>query len=118
MYYFERISPAEGAQLIHSEPNLRLFDVRDLPSYAAGHIEGAMSLDEGRVGAWISRLEKDTPILIYCYHGNSSQSYAKMFSDFHFSRVYSVDGGYRPLERALQAVAPSQAPAQLAEKGL
>jgi hypothetical protein len=38
--------------------------------------------------------------MIYCYHGNASQVYASMFSDFNFREVYSVDGGYEVLAPA------------------
>ena len=40
------------------------------------------------------RLNKDAPVLVYCYHGNSSQEYAQMLADFRFNQVYSVDGGF------------------------
>ena len=53
----------------------------------------------------VNSLAKDVPILIYCYHGNASQTYAQAFVDFRFSEVYSIDGGYA----ALQALACEQA---------
>jgi glutathione S-transferase len=52
--------------------------------YRLGHVENAAQLSEERVPAWVRRLPKDQPVLIYCYHGNASQTYAQMFSDFRF----------------------------------
>ena len=42
----------------------------------------------------LSATPKDAPVLIYCYHGNASQEFAQIFSDFRFREVYSLDGGY------------------------
>lgn len=98
-----RISPDEAAALIRSATPPTLFDVRDLPSYQQGHVEGAAHLVESRLMAWFSRLAKEKPVLIYCYKGNASQTFGQMFCDFRFATVYSVDGGYEPLTAALAA---------------
>ena len=37
---------------------------------------------------------KNDTILIYCYHGNSSQSAANFFSHHGFKNVFSMDEGY------------------------
>lgn len=98
---YQCLCAPDAAALIRSEPGLTLFDVRDAHSYRQEHLEGAMHLSEGRVAVWLDRLAKDAPVLIYCYHGNASRTFAQMFSDFRFRRVYSADGGYRPLATAL-----------------
>lgn len=98
---YQRIAPADAARLLRAEARPVLFDVRDLASYQAGHIDGAMHLTEQRLVPWFGRQAKDQPVLIYCYKGNASQAYAQMFVDFRFSQVYSVDGGYAPLAAAL-----------------
>lgn len=98
---FQSIPPNVAAALIRSEASTTVFDVRDLPSYRQGHIDGAAHLSEERMPAWLRRLPKEAPVLIYCYKGNASKVYAQMFADFRFSRVFSVDGGYEPLAAAL-----------------
>ena len=98
---YQCISAVKAAELLRQEVSLTVFDVRDLVSYRQGHIEGAAQLSEDRVLAWVKRLPKEQPVLIYCYHGNASQTYAQMFSDFRFQRVFSVDGGYEKLLAAL-----------------
>ncbi len=97
------IPAADAAALIRGEPGVALFDVRDMASYQRGHIDGAAHLAEDRFFAWTRRLDKAVPVLIYCYHGNASKTYAQMFADFHFTRVFSVDGGYPALEMAFAA---------------
>lgn len=114
---FQCLCADEAAALIRAEPDLKLFDVRDLHSYQQEHLDGAMHLTEDRVPLWVGRLPKEAPVLVYCYHGNSSKTFAQMFSDFRFARVYSVDGGYRPLATALAAPA-EEAPSDSASAAL
>ncbi len=98
---FHCISPADAVALIRSEVGTTVFDVRNLASYQRGHIDGAAHLTEQRLPLWLRRLPKDGPVLIYCYHGNVSKTYAQTLSDFRFARVFSVDGGYEPLAAEL-----------------
>jgi thiosulfate sulfurtransferase len=100
---FCKISASAAATLMRSEPTATVFDVRDMASYQKAHIEGAAHLSEDRLLAWMRRLPKDAPVVIYCYKGNASQTFAQMFIDFRYSRVFSVDGGYEPLAEALAA---------------
>ena len=99
------ISAGEALALLRAEAQVKLFDVRDLESYRRHHIEGAAHLAEDRFPFWLRRIERDAPVVIYCYHGNASKVYAQMFADFRFSRVYSVDGGYAALVVALDSIA-------------
>lgn len=100
---FECIPGQTAAELLRAEPAALLFDVRDATAYRNGHIDGAAHLSEDRLLGWMKRIPKDAPVLIYCYHGNASKTFAQMFADFRFTRVFSVDGGYEPLAAALAA---------------
>lgn len=109
-----RIDAATAADLIHRKrigalPELAVFDVRDRASFERRHVAGAELLTEALLGGMIRRIAKTTPVLIYCYHGNASQVYAEMFTDFRFVEVYSVDGGFDPLDAALAERAGARA---------
>ena len=78
-----------------------LFDTRDAGSYARGHLSQAEPLAERDLGDWIGRLPRAEPVLIYCYHGNASQVFAKTFADFGYTEVYSIDGGFQALAQAI-----------------
>lgn len=93
-----RISASEALTLL-AQDDATVFDVRDSAAYQAGHL----AMD--RIPAWSKRLNKDAPVLVYCYHGNSSQEYAQTLADFRFNRVYSVDGGFAALLDAGAALA-------------
>ncbi len=86
---------------MRGEPPAIVFDVRDMASFQKGHVDGAAHLSEDRLLAWMKRLPKEAPVVIYCYHGNASKVFAQMFVDFRYTNVFSVDGGYAPLAAAL-----------------
>src|SRR6266702_6898356 len=90
---FQRINiHSAEALLSHHDP--LVLDARDAGSFATSCIDGAHPISSANLGAVIGATAKTRPILIYCYHGNASREYAQTFSDFGFSEVYSLDGGY------------------------
>lgn len=103
---YRRIDAASAAELILRHrggalPALAVFDTRDRASFERAHVEGAAHLSERDFGAALEAVPRATPVLLYCYHGNASQIWARMFADFRYAEVYSVDGGYEPLAYAL-----------------
>ena len=97
---FRCIPASEAISLMRSEPPPFVFDVRDMANYQKAHLDGAAHLSEDRLLAWMKRLPKEAPVVIYCYHGNASKVFAQMFIDFRYSKVFSVDGGYEALVAA------------------
>ena len=75
--------------------------MRDAHSFSHGHIPTAQGLSEHEIGTWLGKLPRSQPIMIYCFQGFSSQTFAKTFADFGFAEVYSVDGGFPALRDAL-----------------
>jgi thiosulfate/3-mercaptopyruvate sulfurtransferase len=61
----------------------------------------------------INGTAKDRPVLIYCYHGHASREYAQVFTDFGFSDVYSLDGGYEAWRTRPKVASPGTLPAPL-----
>jgi SagB-type dehydrogenase family enzyme len=96
---FERVGVDFARELMQNAEALVL-DMRDPGSYESGHIEGAEHVTEANIFHFLSGTPKTTPVLIYCYHGNASQVYAQTFADFHFTKVYSLDGGYESWRKA------------------
>lgn len=77
-----------------SDGKAQLVDIRDEQSYAAGHIEGARHLDNTTLQAFVEEADPDQPVIVYCYHGNSSQPAAAFLNERGFEDVYSMDGGF------------------------
>ena len=93
MHSYQCISVAEAEQMIN-DANIVVLDMRDIRFYLAGHHPKALHLSDGNLRSLLKHTAKHVPILIYCYHGNSSQDMAQLFSDFGFKNCYSLDGGY------------------------
>ncbi len=90
---FKRISVETTWQLI-SERDPQLVDIRDEMSFRLGHIEGATHLDNTSVDSFVSTADRNRPVVVYCYHGNSSQPAAAYLVEQGFIEVYSMDGGF------------------------
>ncbi len=74
--------------------SVQVVDIRDDESYQAGHIPGAQALNDSTLPQFIGSADKTTPLVVCCYHGNSSQNAADFLSQQGFENVYSLDGGY------------------------
>ncbi len=90
---WQRMAPEAAAQLI-AEREPAIVDVRDAQSYAAARLMGAVLLDSQSVQGFIEAADKSRPVLVYCYHGNSSQGAAAWLAEKGFAEVYSLDGGF------------------------
>lgn len=95
---FKRIS-AEESKKLSSEVEATFVDIRDVNSYALGHIDGATRLDNAAIPAFLSDTPKDMPVIVYCYKGISSQQVAQFLALQGFSDVYSMDGGYEAWDK-------------------
>lgn len=76
------------------ENNAAIVDIRDLVSFETSHISSAISLTNDNVQNFIDTTEKQQPIIVCCYHGNSSKSAAEYLVSQGFKEVYSLNGGF------------------------
>jgi thiosulfate sulfurtransferase len=90
---FKQIDYQEALALISSGKVL-LLDARDQESYDREHIKGALHLTMPVLQDLIETMESEQPILVYCYHGITSQSVAEHLFEQGFTDVYSLTGGF------------------------
>jgi thiosulfate sulfurtransferase len=90
---FKRLSTSDAKTLI-DDKGANLVDIRDEQSYQQAHILNAVHLDNTNLQAFIETADPDKPLVVYCYHGNSSQSAAQFLYEKGFEDVYSMDGGF------------------------
>lgn len=90
---WQRISLEDGARLLQERDPV-VVDVRDERSYEAGRIPGAVRLDGQSAADFVEQNDKQRPVLVCCYHGNSSQGAAAWLATRGFQEVYSLDGGF------------------------
>ncbi len=90
---YQCISVQQAKDIIHDQQP-SIVDVRSANDYASSHVDGAIHLDNSTLFDRLNQLDRTKPLIIYCYHGNSSKEAADLFSQYGFSEVYSMDGGY------------------------
>jgi thiosulfate sulfurtransferase len=90
---FTRIS-AHDAQNLIEKGTSQIIDIRDAMSFQAGHMTAAIRIDNEGVPHFMAQADQQAPLIVCCYHGNSSQNAAHYFSEQGFQEVYSLDGGY------------------------
>ncbi len=90
---FKRVSPSEAQNRLNTSQAV-LLDIRDADSFNMGHDKRAINLTQESLPNFLANTTKETPILVMCYHGNSSQTVAQFLSDKGFEEVYSINGGY------------------------
>jgi thiosulfate sulfurtransferase len=93
MSEFKRISIETTRQMLQNG-DVQLVDIRDEQSYQMGHIAGARHLDNTSLQDFLIEGDPDQPVIVYCYHGNSSQPAAAFLNEKGFDDVYSMDGGF------------------------
>lgn len=87
------------AEMLIRKPDTLVIDVRDAASFGRGHIKGAHNVSIANLTPIIETTPKNLPVLIYCYHGYASREYAQIFSDFGFTQVFSLVGGYEAWDK-------------------
>jgi rhodanese-related sulfurtransferase len=104
---FQRLTALDATAWLTAHPQALLLDAREERHHAQGHMQGSIRLDGRNHERLLMREAKDRPVFIYCYHGNASQTYAEMFSDFGFGEVFDLIGGWEAWQKA--DVAPAAA---------
>ena len=69
-------------------------DIRDPGSYRAAHVPGAIHLHDENVQEFLQNTDKETPVVVYCYHGNSSLGATAYLMENGFKNVCSMSGGF------------------------
>ncbi|MFT2089395.1 thiosulfate sulfurtransferase GlpE [Paraglaciecola sp. 2405UD69-4] len=93
MEQFAHISVQDAQQML-ANGGAECVDIRDEASFAAGHIKNSVHLTNGSLNSFMSNVEFETPVIVCCYHGHSSQQAAQFLIHQGFEEVYSMDGGF------------------------
>ena len=94
----------KAVDLINNEAAI-VVDIRDANSFNQSHIENAIRIDNTNIQQFLSQTDKSKPLVVCCYHGNSSQSAAEMFNQQGFDVSCSMDGGMSEWSLTMPVVA-------------
>lgn len=88
---------------LESQTGAALIDVREESEFAAGHIAGAEHLGKGVIERDIETRhpDKNQPLYLYCGGGFRSALAAQNLQRMGYTRVTSVDGGWKALKDLL-----------------
>ena len=90
---FKRIEIQECKDLMAGE-DVCVLDIRDPQAFEQGCIDKALHIEQLNMDDFVEQQAKEKPLVIYCYHGNSSLSAAEFFVEKGFTAVHSLNGGY------------------------
>jgi monothiol glutaredoxin len=88
-----QITVEDLAQMIRSNPDLQLWDVREDFEIAIGAIPGAKQLNENAVQELLERGDRNAAMIFSCHHGGRSMQAAAFFAEQGFTDVANVVGG-------------------------
>jgi len=92
MTKYQCISTQEAKALL--EQGAQVADIRDPASFQSGHAPTAHNLSNENLQDFLTSADMDKPLLVFCYHGISSQQASDFLVDQGFDDVYSVNGGF------------------------
>ncbi|MBS99102.1 MAG: hypothetical protein CMI01_10545 [Oceanospirillaceae bacterium] len=84
----------QDAQSLVAHGDALVLDMRSDQEFQSAHHPLATHLTDGNVKSLLMNTPKTRPVLIYCAQGNASTEMARLFTDFGFTRCYSLEGGF------------------------
>ncbi len=88
-----RITPKAARDLLATDKNAILVDVRTLEEFVAGRIPGSILLPYDQITAATAAKTigaKDRPVIVYCRSGRRSQVAAASLASLGYSKVYDL----------------------------
>ena len=94
---WKQIGMEEAMELMKTEEDYIILDVRRADEFASGHIPGAVNLANEVIGEDDAAVEavlpdKDQLILVYCRSGNRSKQASQKLADMGYTRVVEFGG--------------------------
>ena len=81
---------------LRAQTDAVVLDVRTAQEFSEGHVPDALNIDIMAAGfaAAASKLDKNSPVLVYCRSGRRSLKAASTLSTLGFPSVHNLEGGY------------------------
>lgn len=88
------ITSEEAKEIIDTDEDIVIIDVREPNEYEEGHIKDSILVPLGTLESTIENIvpNKDTKILVYCRSGNRSSKSLKVFEKLGYNIVYDFGG--------------------------
>ena len=92
---YRNVTVNDAKKMIDAIPNLIVLDVRIKGEHSKGHIENAVLYPFDELGDGTPELDKNVPILIYCWSGKRSAATCRALAEKGFQNVSNMLGGLK-----------------------
>lgn len=91
---YRQVTTEEAVNIMQTEENYVILDVRTAQEFASGHIPGAALLPNETIGTEDIPLlpDKDQLILVYCRSGNRSKQAAENLAQLGYTNIVEFGG--------------------------
>ena len=91
---YEQITPAEAKEIMDTEQNYIILDVRTKEEFAEGHIAGAILIPDYEITEKAEGIltDKEQQILVYCRSGRRSKNAAIQLVELGYRNVKEFGG--------------------------
>lgn len=91
---YRQVTTEEAVNIMQTEENYVILDVRTAQEFASGHIPGAVLLPNETIGTEDIPLlpDKDQLILVYCRSGNRSKQAAENLAQLGYTNIVEFGG--------------------------
>lgn len=91
---YRQVTTEEAVNIMQTEENDVILDVRTAQEFASGHIPGAALLPNETIGTGDIPLlpDKDQLILVYCRSGNRSKQAAEKLAQLGYTNIVEFGG--------------------------
>ena len=91
---YRQVTTEEAVNIMQTEDNYVILDVRTAQEFASGHIPGAALLPNETIGTEDIPLlpDKDQLILVYCRCGNRSKQAAEKLAQLGYTNIVEFGG--------------------------
>lgn len=92
----DKVNSIQANELLQSEQEIVVLDVRTPREYEAGHVAGAVNIDvtSAEFASKISELDKDTKYLIYCRTNRRSGRAIQVMEVAGFTNLVQMTDGF------------------------
>ena len=85
-----------ASQLLSSNPDIVVLDVRTPAEHAEGHLPGKVVNVDFKAENFkeeAAKLDRDTPYLVHCRSGGRSGASLEVLEELGFTKIHHLDGG-------------------------
>ena len=92
---YEQITQEAAKEMMDTQQEVVILDVREQDEYDSGHIPGAVLLPVGTIDETTAAEvipEKDSTVLVYCRSGNRSKTASSALAELGYTNIYEFGG--------------------------